>query len=507
MVTHQSSVNFENLIKDLADMYPFDVGTVVLVEVVANALDSRATSISITFEPKRRTLVVTDNGTGMTASDFAQYHDFAAGLKTRGMGIGFAGVGAKISFNIASRVITETRSDSFVGGSSWYLESKKKLLWEEIKPVHLRSNGTRVEVMFRDDVDLPFASTENIVLLLKEHYLPLLDNDFLSLYEQLGYYPHNLRFIVNNQVIQPGNIALDYQLTNVHNFSPQSSRRRIGYGILGLAPIEYPMSENLCGVLLSTRGKIIKADMFNQFPSDIGPRILGLVEIPDFINFLTSAKTDFIKRKKFREFEKLYDPIRQEFKSWLSKLGIQSTESSSNDEILKLEREIRKLIDQIPEFSEFFGFRSPKNIPQQSDEGIPNATWQEGTQTTLPIGEGDSGGGEGPFDIGEETGEALQENVEEGKVTTQPISRTSHRGPKIGYSDAPDRIDLAWVDGTYVMINSSHPAFLKVCNNNQAKRLHEIFAIALAIQKFLFTGNLQDLTFSDRVMAAWGNSK
>ena len=110
MATHDCSVNFENLIRDLADMYPFEVGTVVLVELVANALDSKASKISIDFDSRTKVLIVTDNGTGMTASNFDQYHDFAAGLKTRGMGIGFAGVGAKISFNIATRVITETRS-------------------------------------------------------------------------------------------------------------------------------------------------------------------------------------------------------------------------------------------------------------------------------------------------------------------------------------------------------------------------------------------------------------
>lgn len=43
MGAHETTVNFENLIRDLADMYPFDVGTVVLVELVANSLDSKAT--------------------------------------------------------------------------------------------------------------------------------------------------------------------------------------------------------------------------------------------------------------------------------------------------------------------------------------------------------------------------------------------------------------------------------------------------------------------------------
>lgn len=159
MSKHESSVNFENLIKDLADMYPFDVGTVVLIEVVANALDSKATLIEISYDSKNKSLVITDNGTGMSQDDFDKYHDFAAGLKTRGMGIGFAGVGAKISFNVASQVVTETKSSSFSGGSNWYLESTKKLVWEEINPKHLTANGTRVNILFRKDTSLPFNDT------------------------------------------------------------------------------------------------------------------------------------------------------------------------------------------------------------------------------------------------------------------------------------------------------------------------------------------------------------
>jgi len=209
MAIHESGVNFENLIRDLADMYPFEVGTVVLVELVANSLDSNATTIYIDFNPQAKVLVLTDNGSGMTKSYFDQYHDFAAGLKTRGMGIGFAGVGAKVSFNIAARVITETRGESFVGGSNWYLESKKKLVWEDITPTHLQGRGTRVEVMFRPDVTLPFTSTEDIVFLLRQHYLSLFDREFLTLYEWMGHYRKDLTFIVNGQRVAVTIVEID----------------------------------------------------------------------------------------------------------------------------------------------------------------------------------------------------------------------------------------------------------------------------------------------------------
>jgi hypothetical protein len=504
MGKHQSSVNFENLIKDLADMYPFDVGTVVLVELVANSLDSKATLINVNYDPQGKSLVVSDNGTGMTQEEFDQYHDFAAGLKTRGMGIGFAGVGAKISFNIALQVITETRSQSYTGGSNWYLESKKSLAWDDISPSHLENYGTRVNVIFRKDASLPFDDTSSIIALLRQHYLPLLDRHFLSLYSELNYYAINLRFVVNGEYVEPADIVSDYHLDSIHRFYPTSASRRVGYGVFGLSSKEYPMGESLCGVLLCTHGKVIKPDLFNQFPGDIGARIMGLVEIPDFVHFLTSSKTDFIRRKKLREFEKLYNPIRQEFRSWLKELGVQPPEITSRNEAIRLEREIRKLVDDIPELGEFFGFRMPKQVLQNQASGDTLANAQQGAEVTFPVGEGESQGGEGPFDVGEGPGEALVEDSEKGSIRAKPISRTGRRGPKVAFSESPDRVDLAWVDGNNIVINSGHPAYRKVISNTAANRLHCMHAVANAVQRFLFNGQPEDLMFTDRMMSAWG---
>ena len=504
MGKHESSVNFENLIKDLADMYPFDVGAVVLVELVANSLDSRATRIRIDYDTGRRSLVVTDDGRGMSLGELDQYHDFAAGLKTRGSGIGFAGIGAKISFNIASRVITETRSASHDGGSNWYLESKGRLVWDDIVSSHLERCGTRVEVVFREDASLPYDDTGGIVALLRQHYLPLFDKRFLSLYGELMYYDPGLRFVVNGETVDPAEVTSDYHLQSVHEFFPEHGGKRIGYGVFGLSPAEYPIGDGLCGILLCTHGKVIKADLFNQFPGDIGPRIVGLVEIPELIHFLTSSKTDFMRRKRLREFERLYDPVRQEFRGWLKQLGIESSEATARDEALRLEKEIRRLVDEVPELEEFFGFRMRKPVLQRKTTGDTLASTHDGAELTLPFGEGESQGGEGLMDVGDGSGEALIENPEGGTVRTTPISRTGRRGPKVAFIEAPDKRDLAWVDGNNIVVNSGHPAYKKVMANTTANRLHCIYAIASAIQRFLYSGGTEDLMFLDRMMSAWG---
>lgn len=508
MSIHESGVNYQNLIRDLAEIYPFDVDEVVLVELVANALDAKPTRISIDFDPHKRILVVTDNGKGMTASDFDQYHDFAAGLKTRGTGIGFAGVGAKISFNIATRVITETYSESFIGGSNWYLQSKKKLVWEDIQPKHLHKHGTRVEVMFSQNATLSYSSTDDIIRILKKHYLLLLDMKYLELYEQLNCYSRDLRFIINGQIIDPIEIIQYFNLEKVRKFKPKKSGKRIGYGIFGLASAEYPLGASICGVLLCTLGKVIKADLFNQFPGSIGAHILGVVEIPGFAEFLTTAKTDFIRRSKHRKFEDLYNPVRQEFKSWLGELGIQSSEISGTNEAIKLEKELKKLLDDIPELSEFFGFRTRKTTLQSDNSGTTKAKQQEGIEATFPVGEGEKGKGSGPVGEGEQPGQTLSEDKKNGTEPAKPISRVGPRGPKITFVEILDRNDLAWVDGNNVVINNGHPSYVKVRSDATARRLHNLFAIASAVQRFMATeSEIKELMFIDRMMAVWGKKK
>lgn len=441
----------------------------------------------------------------MSASQFDEYHDFAAGLKTRGMGIGFAGVGAKVSFNIADRVITETQSKSFSGGSNWYLQSKKRLVWEDIRPSHLRDNGTRVEVHFRPDSMPPYSITEDLVRLLRRHYLPLFDSNFLDLYEQLRYYSSHLRFTVNGQTIMPSEIAEDLALEKVKKFTPKKAGKRIGYGLFGLAVVEYPLAHDVCGVLLCTHGKAIKADLFNQFPGSFGPRLFGMVEIPDFVKFLTTAKTDFIRKGKSREFEGLYGPIRQEFKSWLEKdVGVEPTEVAGTDEAIKLERELKKILEDVPELKEFFGFRARKNVPVQNENGVDRANIQDGIEVTFPIGEGPGGEGPGPVVPGDEPGQSLVKS-EEGAEKVKPISRKARRGPKIAFNEVPDRVDLAWVDGNNVVINIGHPSYVRARSNALSRKIHSLFAIASAIQRFLGReSETPDLMFIDRLMAAWG---
>jgi len=527
LALHESTVNFRSLIKDLAEMYPFEVDEVVVTELVANSLDAKATLISIDFNPLTSVLIVEDNGKGMTKPEFSGYHDFAAELKRRGTGIGFAGVGAKISFKIADRVITETKGKSFFGGSNWYLEDRRRLLWEEVKPVHLKGTGTRVEIHFGQESPRSFETRDDLVRLIRRHYLPLLDPAFLDLYDRLGIYSKDLRFRVNGEIIEPDDLVSTLDLEKVREFYPSRRRKRYGYGILGLSSREYPVAPDLCGVLVCTYGKVIKQEFFNQFPGNYSPRIVGVVEVPPLIHFLTTTKTDFVKQGRHREFEEFYDPLRQEFKEWLRSLGVEPPETSNAGEAGRIEKELKKIVEEMPELGQFFGFRVQRTLFHESGEGVPAEDRKPERVGDVPAVEPspDSEGSQGmpgegtgaPGDAGSEDesekaegkGEpkprvSLVDPVDEGGTRGSPASRAARKGPKIAFVKEPERPEMAWVEGSNVVVNTGHPSYIKVRGNAQARTVHNLFAIGVALQRFMGTDGDPDLTLVDRMMGAWG---
>ncbi|MEM4407058.1 MAG: ATP-binding protein [Candidatus Methanomethylicaceae archaeon] len=508
MARHDSGVNFKNLIRDLADMYPYNVAEVVLVEIVANSLDAKAKEVRIDYDPDNKVLIVSDNGIGMTREQFQKYHDFAAGLKEKGFGIGFAGIGAKISFNIADKVVTETRGNEFSAGSYWYFDSSGRLVWEDMDPQNLDGSGTRVAVYFRGNVNIPYSTTDDILRILRSHYLPLFDKKFLELYNKLGFYDEKLRFVINGSTVEPAFLEDELNLKNVEKVKPHDQKGKFfGYGILGIAEKEYPISEEMCGVLISTHGKVVKSDFFNQYPGEIMPRVFGLIEVPELISFLTTSKTDFNRKMNIKKFEALYSPLRQVFKEWLARHGMGSAEDSDSNEARKLEREFRKILEEIPELGAIFeGLTVKKPALVTKKSGEEPAELVDGAQLTFPDGNGEKGlGNRAPTLPGIEEGKSVRPGSAD-KAT--PIGRKSRSGPRVSFESNPHRVDIAWVDGNDVVINSGHKAYEKVRRNDFARRAYSIFAAGYAIHRFLEpledSRGGQFVNVVDRILDAWG---
>ena len=537
-----SLVNFQNLIQDLVDMYPYNIFEVIITELVANSLDAKASDISIAFNKDKNLLIVEDNGMGMTKRQFDQYHDFAAGLKTRGDGIGFAGLGAKISFSIASRVQTETYSPKFKGRSNWYLKSQKELVWEQFHELsELKHEGTRVEVYFNieknQDISI-MAAGQNIREILLKHFLPLFDVKFLDMYATLGFYGKNLRFKINGKIIKPFELEKSFKLSKVKKVFFESDGKRYGYGLLAISEDKSIEKNDAAGIGISVYGKIIQHDFFGQFPGELASKVFGILEVPPFIKFLNTSKTGFIKsRGSSQQFNKFYEPLRENFKIWLNEIGVKSIEVIDSEEAIKLEQEVKKLLLEIPEVNNLFDLKSRTNVLAGNELGDIKSSYNDGASRTSgdksskcskssvlsgyeeapekPENTSESTGkinekiiAKGIYDIGTGPGESLVEDLK-GIIRSNITSRRKKAGFKISFANRNDRIDLAWIEKDIIIINSSHPSYLKIRKSSAGRKIHNLFSIAIALSREMQDqGIIKDkYLFIDEIMSKWGKIK
>ena len=122
----ETRVDLLHLLEDLRDAYPGAIEETILTEIVANSLDSGANLIRIESDSASASLSIADNGSGMPRGDLRRYHDLAATTKTRGQGIGFAGVGIKLALLACKEVVTETRRGKVHVATSWHLASRQR---------------------------------------------------------------------------------------------------------------------------------------------------------------------------------------------------------------------------------------------------------------------------------------------------------------------------------------------------------------------------------------------
>lgn len=89
---------------------------------------------------------------GETRAELRRYHDLAASTKTRGKGIGFAGVGIKLGLLACDEVLTETRRGKSHVATSWQLTSRHRAVLPNLggskRPAHA---GLVVEFESRPD--------------------------------------------------------------------------------------------------------------------------------------------------------------------------------------------------------------------------------------------------------------------------------------------------------------------------------------------------------------------
>jgi hypothetical protein len=295
----ETRVDLHHLLEDLRDAYPGSIEETILTEIVANSLDSGATRIAFTADPAQAALTVVDDGSGMQRRDLARYHDIASSTKTRGQGIGFAGVGIKLGLLVCEEVTTETRRASTHIATRWHLASRHKAPWKWVTPPPglLEQRGTAVRLKLGNALS-PLLDAGFVEATLRRHYEPLFDSAFDPLLS--AHYRRGIHFEVNGRRLErdvAGDAAgvasgrgsrapLAIRLARKHKPSA------IGYMLRERAPLP----EERRGVAISTFGKVIKRgwDWLGLTPA--APDFIGgTIEVPALAECLTLNKGDFIR--------------------------------------------------------------------------------------------------------------------------------------------------------------------------------------------------------------------
>ncbi|HSB41853.1 MAG TPA: ATP-binding protein [Methylomirabilota bacterium] len=174
----ETRIDLLHLLEDLRDAYPGPTDEAILTEIVANALDSGAATITVLVDPAGATFTRVDDGLGMRRRELARYHDLAISSKTRGQGIGFAGVGIKLALLVSREVVTETRRSGKHVATSWALGGRQRAPWRWVPPPGLvGTRGTAVRLVLENPL-APLLDVGFVEASLRRHFQTLLDSSF-----------------------------------------------------------------------------------------------------------------------------------------------------------------------------------------------------------------------------------------------------------------------------------------------------------------------------------------
>jgi hypothetical protein len=508
----QTRVDLLHLLEDLRDAYPGSLEETVLTEIVANSLDSGATRIVLTADPAQAALLVLDDGAGMKRAELARFHDVAASRKTRGEGIGFAGVGIKLGLLASSEVVTETRRGKTHVATRWRLASRHRAPWKWEPPAGaIGKDGTAVTLRLRNPFS-PLLDAGFLEETLRRQFQPLFEPDFAGILA--SHYPAGVTFAVNGRTL--GQEERAPQAVERHPIALRLRRRRLpsAFGYLCRSRQDATLPEGQRGVAVSTFGKVIKRgwDWLGIFPAD-PDRIGGLVEAPLLSASLTLAKNDFIrtgpKGGVYLSFRKsLQEAVSSQLTAWGETPGRGEPRSRR---ARPYERDLALVLGELAE-----DFPMLQSLIEK----------RSGGQKKLPVGEPfKMGPGEGVITPAHETPsaappepglESLEKEPQERAAAprepeTAPMElpaarrgkpRPAHFSLKLQFEKRPESDELGRLAEDTIWVNEAHPA----CRRAAASRsegYHMAVAAAMALSTVAVLPEQQG-TFVSAFLSRWG---
>src|SRR6267142_1748554 len=489
----ETRVDLLHLLEDLRDAYPGSTEETVLTEIVANSLDSGAAAIAITTDPTAPALTIVDDGDGMRRRELARYHDVAASAKTRGAGIGFAGIGIKIALLVCAEVTTETRQGRHHVASSWRLASRHKAPWRWVPPPGLvTTRGTAVRLAPTSALS-PLLDPGFVESVLRRSFQPLLDPALAEILSR--HYPRGVAFLLNGR-------ELEHQGARAPEVAPLAirvgrKRKPAGAGYLLRAGEALP--DELQGVAISTFGKVIRRgwDWVGLTPA-APERVAGLIEVPALAECLTLSKTDFIRAgvrgATYLAYRKaLQEAVSHQLALWgdAGEPAERARRRAARPVERDLEAVLADLADDFPLLAPLVEQRAggQRRLPASGsasdavERDAPLLVVHGAAPHTMPTRPGDQEQPVGPSVTGAEPSPSSppEPAPSSGHLAAGPRTRRPVRyGLSIQFEDRPGDTELARLVESTVWVNEAHPAYRRAIAT-RSEGYHVALAVALAL--------------------------
>jgi hypothetical protein len=508
----ETRVDLLHLLEDLRDAYPESIEETILTEIIANALDSGATRITFESDPSRSTLTTVDNGSGMRRKELARYHDVAATTKTRGQGIGFAGVGIKLGLLVCEEVVTETRRGKSHVATSWRLASRHRAPWKWLQPLGLvTERGTAVRLTVQNSLS-PLLDPGFLEASMRRHYQPLLDPNFDEFLSQ--HYPEGVAIHINGRRLEKQRWTAPLQSPLEIRLLRKRKPSAFGY----LIREDVPLPEEQRGLAISTYGKVIRRgwDWLGLTPS-APERVGGLIEVPELAACLTLNKGDFIRigarGGAYLAFRKgIQEAVSKQLAAWGETR--ESTEDTRPKEVRPLQRDLAHVLDELadefPLLASLVDRRSggQKRLPLGSRGKVtdPRAFLTTSIMEQAETKDVTEGPAEQRADGQPENAEPAQPPAARDHGLIMPgksgVRKPAHYGLDIQFEDRSEDPELGRLVESTVWVNRSHPAYRRALASRSIG-YHIALAAAMALAP-LAVESAHEHGFVTAFLSRWG---
>lgn len=501
----ETKVDFRHLLEDIRDGYPCQIEEAILTELISNSLDSKCTSIQIRVDTAERSLVVVDDGEGMSKEAFERYHDIASSTKRRGKGIGFAGIGAKLALLVCEEVLTETKQGKSHLCSTWRLRDSFHAPWRWIQPMGMVGTPRGTAVLLRWPDRLPYDEPR-VRRLITQTFYPLLDDGFNEVMDHV--YPKGLQFYVNGVRLARSDcqgLKRQYFLVGVR----KRNNVPMGIGFLDWSAADLPEPER--GVAISTYGKVIKRgwEWLGVVPKT--PKtIAGIVEVPELVACLATHKCDFLPdASSKRKFYQVRKEIQKAVIGLLNDWGQMGGSSPNRDQgAARIEKELDEVLRRVLlEFPELQPLIDPLRLRNDAAGTTPVGPGGTPVEDAGAARSGGGNGGEGGSQHDTPTSPDKQGRDHESSLLdpTRSSRRRRPAGLMITFDDTTGGDELGWLRQGTVAINAAHPAYKRV-EKREAEGPFIAFVVALLLSAELWS-DTRPMAFVQRFLCEWGRAR